>query len=64
MISAAESVNKYEDLVSYLKMARKTIKEAVLDTQLIYSLSKVNKLAELEEFVSVPNVAKVCLLLN
>lgn len=59
VISAAEAVENYEDLVSYLKMARKDIKESVLDTQLIYSLARVHKLSELEEFVSVPNVAKI-----
>jgi hypothetical protein len=40
-------------------MARKSVKEAVLDTQLIYALAKVNKLSELEELISVPNVAKI-----
>jgi len=59
VISTAENVSSYEDLVSYLKMARKTIKESVLDTQFIYALARTNKLAELEEFVSIPNVAKI-----
>jgi len=59
VIYAAEAIQNYEDLVPYLKMARKDIKESVLDTQLIYSLARINKLAELEEFVSVPNVAKI-----
>lgn len=59
VIAAAESTDNYEDLVPYLKMARKDIKESILDTQLIYALSRVNKLSELEEFVSVPNVAKI-----
>eukprot|EP01035_Chromulina_nebulosa_P020076 gene20076-26070_t len=59
VIASAEAVDNYEDLVPYLKMARKDIKESVLDTQLIYSLAKINKLAELEEFVSIPNVAKI-----
>eukprot|EP00981_Chlorochromonas_danica_P008853 scaffold2320_cov168-Ochromonas_danica.AAC.5 len=59
VIQTAESVENYEDLVNYLKMARKTIKESVIDTQLIYALARTNKLAELEEVVSVPNVAKI-----
>lgn len=59
VIHAAESVDNYEDLVPYLKMARKDVKESVLDTQLIYALARVNKLAELEELISVPNVAKI-----
>ena len=62
VISAAEYAQNYEDLVSYLKMARKDIKEAVLDTQLIYALARVNRLSELEELISVPNVAKIDLI--
>ena len=59
VISTAEAQNNYGDLVPFLKMARKSVKEAVLDTQLIYALAKVNKLSELEELISVPNVAKI-----
>ena len=44
---------------SAVQMARKDVKESVLDTQLIYALARVNKLAELEELISVPNVAKI-----
>ena len=57
--SKAENANEYTQLVAYLKMARKTIKEPQLDTQLIYALAKVNKLGDLEEPISVPNVAKI-----
>ena len=59
VIAEAEKANNHEDLVTYLKMCRKSIKETVLDTQLIYSLARTNKLAELEEVISVANVAKI-----
>jgi clathrin heavy chain len=59
VISVAEANDYYTELVSYLKMARKDIKESILDTQLIYALARINKLAELEELISVPNVAKI-----
>lgn len=59
VIHAAESSDHYEDLVPYLKMARKQVKESVIDTQLIYALARINKLAEMEEVISVPNVAKI-----
>merc|ERR1711871_292018 len=59
VIEASEAAGMYEDLVNFLKMARKTIKESMLDTQLIYALARVNKLSELEELISVPNVAKI-----
>lgn len=35
------------------------VKESVLDTQLIYALARINKLSELEELISGPNVAKI-----
>ena len=59
VINVADGQEAFEDLVKYLKMVRKNIKETVVDTQLIYSLARVNKLAELEELISVPNVAKI-----
>jgi clathrin heavy chain len=59
VINAAHNIDNYADLVPYLKMARKDIKEAALDTELIYALARTRKLAELEEFVSAPNVAKI-----
>ena len=59
VINAAHNVDNYSDLVPYLKMARKDIKEAALDTELIYALARTRKLSELEEFVSSPNVAKI-----
>jgi clathrin heavy chain len=59
VIAASERLDKYEDLCTYLKMARKEVKESQLDTALIYALAKCNKLAQLEELVSVPNVAKI-----
>ena len=59
VIDAAESTGHFEDLVKYLKMARKNVKESMIDTQLIYALAKCDKLAELEEVISVPNVAKI-----
>jgi clathrin heavy chain len=59
VIHAAESQDKYEDLVGYLKMARKQVKESLIDTQLIYALARIHNLSEMEEIISVPNVAKI-----
>ena len=59
VINAAHDQDNYEDLVPYLKMARADIKEAMLDTELIYCLGRTGKLTELEEFVHAPNVAKI-----
>ena len=59
VIYAAEGSENYEELVPYLKMARKQIKESIIDTQLIYALARTNRLADMEEVISVPNVAKI-----
>ena len=59
VVSAAEGSDSYEELVPYLVMARTHVKEAQLDTTLIYAYAKANKLGELEEFISAPNVARI-----
>ncbi|CAK8987762.1 Clathrin heavy chain 1 [Durusdinium trenchii] len=59
VIDAAEREDQWEDLVRFLTMARKKIKERTIDTELIFSLAKIRKLGELEEFVASPNVADI-----
>jgi len=59
VIEAAERADDYESLVPYLVMARKQVKEPHLDTMLIYAYAKSNKLGDLEEFISAPNVASI-----
>mmetsp|Transcript_15803 Transcript_15803/g.20869 ORF Transcript_15803/g.20869 Transcript_15803/m.20869 type:complete len:1733 (+) Transcript_15803:212-5410(+) len=59
VIDRAKSTNLYENLVPYLKMARVEIKEAMLDTELIYAYAKSNMLSDLEEFIAAPNVANI-----
>ncbi|RHY33819.1 hypothetical protein DYB32_001385, partial [Aphanomyces invadans] len=59
VIATAERDNNWADLIDYLRMARKTVKEQHLDTSLIYALAKCEKYAELEEFISAPNVAQI-----
>ncbi len=54
----AEADLKYEDLVRYLTMARETLKERYIDTELVYSLAQTN-LADLETFITSPNVAEI-----
>lgn len=59
VIQATNREEKYDDLVRYLRMARKKVKEATIDSELIFALAKTNKISDLEEFVSSPNVANV-----
>lgn len=59
VIVACNSSNNFEDLVRYLQMCRKKIKEPYIETELIYSLAKTNRLGELEEFINSPNCAGI-----
>lgn len=49
----------WTELIPYLQMARKSLQENVLDTELIYAYAKTNNLTELEKFVTGPNVANI-----
>lgn len=49
----------WEELISFLKMARKTLREATLDNELLYAHARTGNLANLEEFLVSPNIAKV-----
>ncbi|BBN15445.1 clathrin heavy chain [Marchantia polymorpha subsp. ruderalis] len=59
VIRAASQVNAYEDLVKYLLMVRKKVKEPKVDSELIYAYAKIDKLGEIEEFIVQPNVANM-----
>jgi clathrin heavy chain len=52
VINAAQNEEKWEDLHTYLEMARKTKKDASIDSELVFGLSKMGKLAEIEAFVA------------
>ena len=49
----------YDELIPFLTMARNTIKENFLDTELIYCYAKTNDLASMEDFVNGPNCANI-----
>ncbi|EFA76771.1 clathrin heavy chain [Heterostelium album PN500] len=59
VITAAERANCYEELVKFLQMCRKKIKEPVIESELIYSYAKIDKLAEMEDFINSPNSAHI-----
>lgn len=59
VIEAAERDGAFEQLVSYLRMARVEVKEAIIENELIYSLAKTNALGDLEELIAAPNVANI-----
>ena len=59
VIRVAEREAKFDDLVRYLEMARKSVKERVVDSALVYALSQTRRLGDLEAFISSPNVADI-----
>jgi clathrin heavy chain len=56
---ACGSQSLFEDLVRFLTMARLKVKEKFVDSELIYAYAKTGQLAELEEFISSPNVGDI-----
>jgi len=59
VIAAAEQAGESKALVKFLVMCRKKTKEAHIDTSLIYAYAKSEMYAELEEFISAPNVGRI-----
>ncbi|KAK2770572.1 hypothetical protein FQN53_005429 [Emmonsiellopsis sp. PD_33] len=59
VIETASHAGKDEDLVEFLKMARKTLREPAVDTALAFSYARLNQLSELEDFLRGTNVADV-----
>ncbi|RAO66991.1 uncharacterized protein BHQ10_003003 [Talaromyces amestolkiae] len=59
VIETATHAGKDEDLVKYLRMARKTLREPAIDTALAFSLARLDQLSELEDFLRATNVADI-----
>lgn len=59
LIFAAKQAGEYTDLIKFITMAKKKAKDPELDNNLIYCLAKEEKLADLEDFIVGPNVAKI-----
>ena len=55
----AVAAGKNEELVKYLRMARKTLREPVIDTALAFSYARLDQLHELEDFLRATNVANI-----
>lgn len=56
VIEMSNKSNNLYDLISFLKMARKTLTEPIVDAALIKSYASLNKLDEIEKFVTTSNV--------
>mmetsp|Transcript_41540 Transcript_41540/g.125894 ORF Transcript_41540/g.125894 Transcript_41540/m.125894 type:complete len:1727 (-) Transcript_41540:124-5304(-) len=55
----ANEAEIWSEVIPFLLMARKTLQENLLDTEIIYAFAKTNNLTELEKFVNGPNVANI-----
>ncbi|KAH8919125.1 clathrin heavy chain [Atractiella rhizophila] len=56
VIETASHAGKEEDLVRYLQMARKTLREPKIDTELAVAFAKTDRLHDMEEFLNYTNV--------
>ncbi|KAK4240826.1 hypothetical protein C8A03DRAFT_31102 [Achaetomium macrosporum] len=59
VIEIAVAAGKNEELIKYLRMARKTLREPAIDTALAFCYARLDQLAELEDFLRATNVANV-----
>lgn len=59
VIDIAEHSEKYDDLLTYLHMARKTLKEPKIDNTIILVLAHLGKLNEVEKFLKGSNAANL-----
>ncbi|TGO21235.1 hypothetical protein BPAE_0231g00010 [Botrytis paeoniae] len=59
VIEIATHAGKDEDLIKYLRMARKTLREPAIDTALAFAYARTDQLSELEDFLKGTNVADI-----
>ncbi|KAI9745433.1 MAG: hypothetical protein M1818_000967 [Claussenomyces sp. TS43310] len=59
VIDIATHAGKDEELIKYLKMARKTLREPPIDTALAFAYARTEQLSELEDFLRGTNVADI-----
>ena len=51
VIEKTRALGNYEDLVKYLFMVRRKVKETKVDSELVYAFAKTGQLVEMEEFI-------------
>ncbi|ESZ95336.1 clathrin heavy chain [Sclerotinia borealis F-4128] len=59
VVEIATHAGKDEDLIKYLRMARKTLREPAIDTGLAFAYARTDQLGELEDFLRGTNVADI-----
>jgi clathrin heavy chain len=59
VIEISTHAGKDEDLIKFLRMARKTLREPAIDTGLAFAYARTDQLSELEDFLRGTNVADI-----
>ncbi|GBB89855.1 hypothetical protein RclHR1_01670006 [Rhizophagus clarus] len=59
VIDISARAGKYDDLVRYLQMCRKKLREPQVDNELLFSFAKTERFHDIEEFLNSPNVAQI-----
>jgi clathrin heavy chain len=59
VIEIATHAGKDEELIKYLRMARKTMREPAIDTALAFAYARTDQLSELEDFLRGTNVTDI-----
>ncbi|KAG9230443.1 hypothetical protein BJ875DRAFT_520160 [Amylocarpus encephaloides] len=59
VIEIAIHAGKDEDLIKFLRMSRKTLREPAIDTALAFAYARTDQLSELEDFLRGTNVADI-----
>ncbi|KAF5329324.1 hypothetical protein D9619_008912 [Psilocybe cf. subviscida] len=59
VIEIANHAGKHNELVRYLQMARKTLREPKINTELAYAYAKTDRLHDMEDFLGMTNVADI-----
>lgn len=59
VIQTANGSGEFECLVKFLQMARKKAREPMIESELLFAFAMTNRISDLEEFVSTPNIAQV-----
>lgn len=57
VIETASRAAKHDELVRYLQMARKSLREPAIDTELAFAYARTDRLHDMEEFLGMTNVA-------
>lgn len=59
VIRAATAADNWEDMVRYLSMTRKKLRDKQIDSELLFALAKTSRMSDLEDFIAGQNHADV-----